>query len=159
MSNYSVGRLCWCVRVLEETDVTVLRAPTTRYLWACLSCCLSQHIPIRTLQFHPHWGLILPCKLPALGCAREWRGGQPFLLYFNSVCGDWDWAFLPGPHISHRPQARASTTLRGPDIRIGETENVSSIGLSISTVTSSATKHQWEETCPLGGSSYHHSHI
>ena len=45
--------LCWCVRVLQETDVTVLRAPTTRQP-ACLAAC-----PNNTFPFVQSWALAL----------------------------------------------------------------------------------------------------
>ena len=78
---------------------------------------------------------------------------QPFLLYFNSVCGD-SAALLPprpppGPHLTVTPSLLAEHlrvyAAPGTNIRIVEPENVSSIGLYISTVTSSTARDQWEE--------------
>ena len=140
-----------------ETDVTVLRAPTIRQP-ACLAACLSQqHIPIRTelelcvtisSPLRTDWVWLRPHR-PAQP--------QPFLLYFNSVCGDsWpasSWPpprHPPGPHLAVTPSLLAEhlrVYAGRADIRIELRENVSSIGLYISTVTSSTARDQWEQGC------------
>ena len=63
----------------------------------------------------------------------------------------------PGPHLAVTPSLLAEhlrVYAGRAEIRIEVREKVSSIGLYISTVTSSAARDQWEE-----GRSDHHSHI
>ena len=80
---------------------------------------------------------------------------QPFLLYFNSVCGDSSAAPRPPPRsASHRQPdsaGRASPSLRGPglggtlELKSQRTFLALDCGLLyISTVTSSTTRDQWE---------------
>ena len=139
---------------------------------ACLSCCLSQqHIPIRTELSWSYVTISSPLRTdwvwlrPHRPAHSPSSPSQPFLLYFNSVCGDWQdlagpgWPHCwPGPHLAVTPTLVAEHlhSTRRPTLELERRgEDVSSIGLYISTVTSYTARDQWEHTSPPSQSHQH----
>ena len=133
---------------------------------ACLSCCLSQqHIPIRTELSWSYVTISSPLRTdwvwlrPHRPAHSPSSPSQPFLLYFNSVCGDSTLHSQCCPPAPARPAShrqpdfagRASPSLRGPglggtlELKSQRTFLALDCGLLyISTVTSSTARDQWE---------------